>query len=182
MDLGPHGAPRLLDVIEFGVTSPSPKPYQPEDWVLARTPWRLIRRGLDESGRALLRKSLARDPLLFGTKLNHVSPGEPRSSSLALILLEDFEWQLREPSQPGATRRQARVNFHRDRINYDLPLTDDDYEHRLQSLPTGFHAISNGATPELKSPVLATVSIGEPYEKTGYCYLLVAAIIPMERR
>ena len=166
----------VLDVVDLQVAGPQPAPHQPENWRVVAVRWR--RTGRLEGDRAVryLRRHTLREGVLLGNRTDRVEFAalidRPTVASLALIEPERFRCQIRT----WEGQRKNRVLFTLHGVDYDLSLTDPVWEARLRDLPVGTHtryALKIAWTAK----VFLTVSLSEPFEKTGFCYKLVAAVI-----
>ncbi len=160
MDIG-H-AVRPLDVVRVYLEKPSPRPHQPEDWIIADRQWRFLERRSVADVRKLLKKaSEERKTGIFGNESDSlswkaISGGSVRvQSSLTLVKVDtpEFRW--------GTRRGQKRAVFDHAGVTYDLAMT---FKNEL----------SIGAS---SSKWYFTISLGEPLN--GYCYKLIAGAIEL---
>jgi len=168
--------PQLLDFVERGLEVPRPAVHQQENWLVDGTLWRLIRRPGTEEEINVIWEHVIEDLLLFGNSWDRVHENEDVNCSLAVVRVRDLRWRI-TTSYMG--KRQTRSLFTFGNIQYDLVVTDCIIEQNLGSLDYGSHPVKSepGYTPYQE--VLLTISLGEPLK--GYCYKLVAGVIPLSR-
>ena len=172
--LNDGSTPQLLDVMEIGVDIPRPASHQPENWLIDGTRWRLLRRPGTEEEISVIWDHVTEDPLLFGNRRDRVPENQEVEYSLALVKVRDLRWRITTNIRG---ERQTRALFTLGDVQYDLVVTDCVIEQNLNGLGYGIHPIHSapGFTPNQE--VLLTISLGEPLK--GYCYKLVAGIIPI---
>lgn len=159
MDVGRQVAP--LDVVRVHLDSPTPRPHQPEDWLISGRQWRLQSRlDIMEAKKILKKASESHDGGIFGTATDRVAlsqidslPGRRIASSLTVVraTAPEFTW--------GRKRQQRRAVFGHAGVTYDLAMTFEDRP------PVGKSA----------SKWYFTISLGEPFR--GNCFKLVAGAI-----
>lgn len=170
----------LLDVVRVSCIKPRPQDHHPEDWLLAPNRWMLVARPAPSTAVALLQTQIVTGPAILGDTEERVPFNDfhlrPAENSLALVRPQSLCWIIKE--KPGRVR-QHRVAFSQNGCHYDMPLTDQNWEVRLKSLPPGTHhrkAVGMGQD----EMALLTISLSEPFEKEvgagSFCYKLVAAI------
>lgn len=174
------GAPRVLDVIRISFEGPQPAAHQPENWIIADEPWRLIHRGLPDDLAPLLRANLAGGPTLLGDSSRKIEfaqfAAQPAKASLALIEPANLQWAIYSTSD---NIRKPRALFRLGGTSYRLPITDPAYVDAFRALSVGTHTLEAlGIDPAMR--ILLTLSMSEPFED-GCCYKLVSAIIPVAR-
>lgn len=168
--------PRLLDVVSFVYEDREGDPAQPENVVIAPTPWKLI--GPLEPGEALevLLPVAHRGPKLFvnnGRAIPEHVAAEGMESSLALIEPE----RLRFGHGPQAEEAHAgspRALFRFGGKDWSLPVTDFDLGPKILKRPEGVYGWAELGEDEPKRALL-TVSLGTPHE--GWHHKLVAAVL-----
>ena len=115
--------PGLLDLIEIPLGRAVPQHGQPENWELARGPWRRTGRLNDEDARALL-EALSIEAPVFGTNERSISVAEVEAgnvpSSLAVVRPQQLRWTKRV--WPEGTK--IRAVFRHAGVWHDLPVTD----------------------------------------------------------
>ena len=126
--------PHLLDVLDIPMKKSKPLEYQPENWLINRSPWTLVRRPATAAECAVIAPHIVTGPELFGNTGDRVIVGSPISKSLALIRPATVHWVIRRDREG---RRKTRVRFTLDGAEYTLGLTDDGTEAHLKSLPPG---------------------------------------------
>ncbi|MGI8908886.1 MAG: dual OB domain-containing protein [Candidatus Sumerlaeaceae bacterium] len=147
-----------LDVFAVDLRDSAASPIHPEDMLFANQPLRYVRR-ISAADLALVRTNRLVGPALFGCTQNKVAESAALASSLAVLEMEKYYLSTR-PTSSGSS--QLRVSFACAGQQYDLPVTQDD-------------------VPITHSPhgALLTVSVGEPYN--GFCYKLVATVLPKKK-
>ena len=89
--------------------------------------------------------------------------------SLVLIQPEALTVRVQiEGAQFGNPRKRVRALFGYHGLNYILMVTDPIAEQVFLAKPEDDYALTN---------TFLCISLGEAYEKDGYCYKLVAAVI-----
>lgn len=173
---------QVLDIISVRLLSPSPKPHQPENWLIADEPWRLARRPLSRRVLRMLDDYIVHGPELLRGKTDRVPfswlSTDPAEASLALVEPENLCFYA---THSFRGKPQLRATFRLGSQEYNLVVTDVFWEGLLLSqLPVGV-SLPFESMPELHSKyrVLLTISLGEPLH--GYCYKLVAAVILLPR-
>ena len=168
------GEAALGDVLQMRLTQPRPDPHHPENWLMDYGLWTLVARPLPPSAREFLWQSLTPGPDLMGDCDDRVAYAaletRPAASSLALVHPEGLQWQIRE--SPSSGKRQTRAAFSLAGVHYSLPLTDPARLKALASCPLGSYPDENAET-------LLTISLSEPFDRDGFCYKLVAAVIAL---
>ena len=163
--------PKIFDVIRVGLSEAKPLPYQPENWRMDGSAWRLLERPASIEHAAIVAKSISRTRILFGEYepwIPHAHfQARPARESLVLVQPEDVRWRTQD-------RNTTRVCLYLDDLPHDLPLTDPIYVAILKSRVTGTHVSSELGIPKDRK-ILFTISLGEPYE--GKCYKLAAAVV-----
>ena len=173
--LDDRSEPRILDLIRVPLERARPEPHQPENWVAAAKPWRLISRPAGHEAWELISKATETKALTFGYAGDRIAYKRllehPVAASLALIAPVD----LRLISTEGhAGSPQARLRFWHGGSRYNLVLTDPAWELEIAGRPPGEYAPGElGLDPDR---VRLTISLGEPTQYDGNCYKLVAAI------
>lgn len=165
----------VLDIIDVNLRNHVPKPYQPENWLIGRLPWRLVARPAPPKYIALIRQSIENGPELFGNTLDRVPlksiTQEPVTTSFALVIPKNLEWHI-TASIRGS--RQIRARFTLSGCQYSLVVTDPRWEHHFIPFNEGFYS-SKQVSIENDERLLFTISLGGPFR--GECYKLIAAII-----
>ena len=167
---------RVLDVVDISLLRPCPHWYQCENWLIdgdgnCRKVGRLSPRDLypivDQPESLWVNGYHSRDctndkiPLPLGDIL---------SSSLLLVYLDRLSlWTITQIRPDGSSRPRLQGRFSYGGHDYKLWVTDPIYERRYLGQLQGCH--------ELRE-CFVTLSLSEPFE--GYCYKLIAAIIPVE--
>lgn len=166
--------PRLLDLIDVPLRAPRPRTYQCENWLLDRAhPWGRAGR-LDWDDLA----ACADDPPTLWTNgssslhgLNdrvRLAEAQRQTCSLYLLYVPALRlYVFAPPRKDGKLIRRVQADFTHRRVPYRLWVTDPVVEERYLAGQDGEFRLGE---------CFLTVSLGEPFE--GYCYKLVAAIIP----
>ena len=168
---------QLLDVVRVEVVKPQVLPHQPENWILAKKPWKLLRRISPADAMRHLEPALIPGPDLLGNRSDRVAVVDLKkraaASSLALVAPESLEWTVTKSMRGN---RQIRAVFELRKTSYDLVVTDPRWERRLSSLQLGTHP-REAASLERNFRVLFTVSLSEPFEAQAHCFKLVAGVL-----
>lgn len=168
--------PKKLSVIEIGISTYKPKLYQPENWEIELTPWRLVSHTLNKSHLQLIKNAFFQGDNLFGTKCDRISSTKleqyPAKSSLEIIQPQGIKWVIKN-SYSG--NRQIRVIFYLHSVEYDLVVTDPHWLQKLVEFDLGNYTSEEIGLPQAVK-FLFTISLGVPYN--GDCYKLVAAVMP----
>ncbi len=168
--------PKKLSVIEIGISTSKPKPYQPENWLIESTPWRLVSHTLNQSHLRLIKNAFFQGDSLFGTKFDRIPYTQfeqyPVKSSLEIIQPMGVKWVIKNNYSGN---RQIRVIFYLHNIEYDLVVTDPDWLEKLAEFDLGYYTSEEIGLPQ-EVKFLFTISLGVPYN--GDCYKLVAAVMP----
>jgi hypothetical protein len=178
---------RVLDVVRVGCAGAHPKPHHPEDWMIDGTPWKLVARPAGSKQLEVLQQHLTRQSMLlqnWGDRVPYDSYCiRPAASSLALVAPEKIEWAVRL-NEHGA--RRMRVLFTLNGRSYDLPLTDPQWEQRVNRLSPGTHPRNDVADLKPEDELLLTISLGEPFQvdviHDEYCFKLVAGVVVLPPR
>jgi putative nucleic acid modification protein with dual OB domain len=167
----------LLDIVEADVIAAQPEAHQPENWLLAPGTWQLIERLPPGAAMQYLTPFVVPGPVLLENESDSVAyttlVQQPASASLALVEPHRIPWHITTNTQG---QRQTRCDFNLAGARYDLAITDPAFVPRLAELIYGYH-LREVAGIAAEDRVLLTVSLGEPFEATGHCYKLVAAVL-----
>ena len=135
----------------------------------------------------LLRAHLERGQILGGvdTKVDYADcitrAGTPQEQkSLALVKATNPLWRI----DMWDGKRKTRVLFEHLGINYDLGMTDLEWERDLRHLPARWQpypisSIGNGRIKD-GDTILLTVSLGDPINN-GFCHKMVAGVSVLPR-
>jgi hypothetical protein len=174
-NLTADGEPQHFDLISVGLAKPKPTPGQPENWLIDRTPWRLIRRPAPNQLSALVAKAVLNEPL-FGSPSDSIPEctfaSSPAVRSLCLVKPSNMRWLTEE----FGSKRTARAVFQAAGICYNLSVTDPPFEQKLKALSVGYHD-SQELGINNSERILFTISLGEPFH--GKCYKLVASVLSL---
>jgi len=120
----------------------------------------------------MLEPHIVSDPYLFGNASDRIECARfeesPAESSLALVTPKSVRLEI-TTSYSG--KRQVRALFSLGITHYGLVVTDPKWKRRLAGLPIGASQTIHNA--------MITISLGEPFH--GFCYKLVAAVIPLQQ-
>jgi hypothetical protein len=168
--------PQLLDLIEIPLQTPRPNAHQTENWLIQ--PHRTWRR----AGRTNWKELLALEDHPHTLWKNHSSTHhglndrvsladrERLNSSLYLLHLWRLKLWVFTPGAPyGKPGKRVQADFRYQGTAYRMWVTDPVIESGYSVRSDGEYAIAQ---------CFITVSLSEPL--LGYCYKLVAAVIPAE--
>jgi hypothetical protein len=166
--------PSLLDIIDIPVLKHTPNHFQSENWVLdPKFYWRRtgkldvrdLRQLLDNTAELWLNGNHTGAGL--NDRVTHAE-AQQLSNSLYLLRVDNLRLRVFAPGADfGNPKRRVQAKFsHRD-VDYWLWVTDPKVERQYLAEDDGEYEV--GAA-------FLTISLGEPHD--GYCYKLVAAIIP----
>ena len=171
----------LLDLLEIEVGDPRPVFYQPENILITKTPFRLISRPTANSDLNILSSAISVGPDIFGNCKDRLNienlRKSPIDSSLTLVVPDTNEWLLTTSKVRG--NRQLRVAFKLARVQYNLVVTDIEWEKQFHDCQIGQTFSNEDIGVSSENSMIFTISLGEPFG--GYCYKLVAAVILIPR-
>lgn len=180
MKLPDGSQPRTLDLLRIPFKEPRPSKSQPENWLVSTEPWTLLARPAPEAVLEGLDVALTPGPDLLGSENDRVPESYferyPTASSLALVAPTGLQWHV---TKDFNDKRQLRAGFRLRSAEYDLGVTDVEYEKHTRSLDFGTHPFT--ATSTLlpgASRIRLTISLGRPFN--GNCYKLVAGVVLIE--
>lgn len=177
------GSIPLLHVVRAEFIDRSPLPGQPENWLVSKRGWTIVRQMSPLEASFFLQPYLFPGPDLFGDTSYRIqaSGGKLPTVKESLVLVEprNIRWTIEErqqDDQPRRPRKQALFNL--SGAAYRLTVTDPVWEDKLSNPPGGEQhpAEADGHSPKCRR--CFTISLGEPF-KDGYCYKLVAGVIPL---
>jgi hypothetical protein len=180
MKLPDGSQPRTLDLLRIPLKEPRPLKSQPENWLVSAEPWTLLARPAPESMIEELDVTLMRGPELLGSKYDSVPESffdkHPNAPSLALVVPTGLRWRV---TKDFSDKRQLRAGFSFGNAEYDLGVTDVEYEKQTRRLDFGTHPFTPTSIlfPGV-SRIRLTISLSRPFN--GSCYKLVAGIIATE--
>jgi hypothetical protein len=163
----------VLDVFEFEPGGNVSTLYHPED-VLARSEWTFERVATGEDLR-LVDSLVERGPDLLGSRGDSVATPEHAGAALDASLTVIRPVGVRFIKDQRFQRTRHRVHFRLDGQFYDLSLTDPVILNRMRQLDDAEYL---PADLDIKDNPYLTISLGEPFDVTGRCYKLVAAVFP----
>lgn len=174
-NLGDAGEPQSFDLLRVEVIQPRPVPGQPENWLIANRPWKLLERPAPAALRALFLKFLSTDELIFGSATDRLRAAgfqsKPPAASLTLL----------KPRSPTfiheiiGSKKRVRALFSLGKNQYNLSVTDPPFEQALKCRPAGTYTAESAGVGDV-SQLLFCASLGEPFED-GNCYKLVAGVL-----
>lgn len=164
--------PTLLDIVEIHMIEPRSEGCQTENHLIDDNfYWQIVGRFPKQR---LLQYCTAPNPLwvngFHSTNGTNDRIPERRAASLpsSLVLVEPTQLTI-EVARGYAGRKQVRAEFGVAGEVYNVSVTDPAIEGQYRSLGEGYYTYPQRA--------VACISIGEPFD--GYCYKLVASIIPL---
>lgn len=169
---------RVLDVIRVDLGEPRPEPHQPENWLIGSRRWhRVARPASSRLLRSVIQPHLVSSGPLLGSTSDRLVYADlqeqPAMDSLALAAVPTLTWDIREPA-PG--RRHTRARFVLGDAEYNLSVTDPEWEYRLLHLGPGHYPFD----PTWLAPgqsLLLTISLSDPFGPEGACFKIVASIV-----
>lgn len=178
LKLANGGEPQNFDLISAWLGEHVPVRNQPENWRIANSPWKLLRRPAPPEHASTLKKVLHREPALFGNTTDRIAfqafEAVPAKESLVLVKPSRPRWIVRRTL---TWKRQLRVSFGLGTVTYDLAVTDIPYDDKLKELDLGDYS-SEQLGIQNEGSVYFTISLGEPLDN-GYCFKLVAAVLQL---
>jgi hypothetical protein len=174
------GELRLMDVFEADLHYAMPSNCHPEDWAVTPVPWRLVARGCSVAHWKLLDANVDDGTSLLGGYRDRIAADDlqrkPAKASLALIEADDLWWWIREDEHG---KRKNRALFRRNRVTFNLAVTDPRWLEQLNLLPLGIYA--NSLIAPHASRTFLTVSLSEAFEvRAGagaWHYRIVAGVL-----
>ena len=167
----------LLDVVRVTVKEQSPRPHQPENWILADAPWRRLRTLTAREALPYVEPFLVRGPILLDSETDRIRYEELRedhaTASLAAVEPQSIQWHI---TQSYRGTRQVRCYFNLGGRWYDLVVTDPVFKDKVGNLEYGQYERHRAAGISSDDRVFLTISLGEPFERDDCCYKLVAAV------
>lgn len=171
LDTGKNREIELFDLIDVSLTSPAPKPYHPEDWVMSEDPIRFIRKVPQGEVLERLLETSRNQVDLFGFSGDSIDSHDADrglEASLTMVAANDVRFVKRG--------YQWRVHFNLGKEDLNLSLTDLRYRKKLQGVNS---AAINGEC-------ILVCSLGEPFllskgphSDTRRLYKLVVGVIPL---
>ena len=175
---GGHKA-ALLDILSINLIHHEPRPHQPENWRIGSNRWRFVGSMSSAKAATFLAPYLIAGPDLLGNSLDRIPYVElsarPGTASLAMVEPNRIRWDIRSR---GPGNRRVRARFELAGGEFNLSVTDPEFEFMLIRLNDGLHDnAAVGFTSDQR--IMLTISLGEPFE--GDCYKLVVAVIALDR-
>lgn len=176
---GGAGEPQLLDLMQVELHYAMPSDCHPEDWITAPVPWQLLQRPCPDKVWAQAAKFEERGAVLLGGYRDRIAADDllrrPMKASLALIAPDELWWWIKDE---GGKRRN-RVLFQRNRVTFNLAVTDPRWLDQMNLLPAGIYP-HRLLAPEAKNTWL-TVSLSEAFEARlgagAWHYRIVAGVV-----
>ena len=134
--------PKILDVIKISLDLHRPSLHQFENWKVAHAAWKLLLRPSPAGEVEKLLPNLDRGPDIFGSQKAFVMYGDAigRMTSGSICIIPPggvrFTWENNTFYQAGP-RRQLRCFFKLGSADYQLPVTDLNFEARVERIPAG---------------------------------------------
>lgn len=170
--------PEAFDVVHLEIGDHRPSPYQPENYVIAGTPWQLVRNEDPADVADLLEDLVDEDHWLLESSNRRVQAAalraNPAPSSLVLVEPSSLTWRV-ETAPWGDRQRKADFQIG-DGTVYDWSVTDIPVYEQLRELDDGNYPRDTAGIDD-DSDVFLTISLGEPYDQNDSCYKLVAAVL-----
>jgi hypothetical protein len=167
----------VLDVLRMDVVEPQPERHHPENWLISGARWTLLSRPAPRDAVPILRAHLTRGPDLLGGQTDRLPYQHfarfPAAASLALVYPHSLRWSI---TVTPPNKRRTRTLFLLNGAEYDLAVTDPEWEHRLHHLGPGIYPRDAAAGVRADDRLLFTVSLSEPLGQGQWCYKLVAAV------
>jgi hypothetical protein len=172
----PDGSdPQVLDIIDIPFIEHQPRDYQSENWLIdSKRYWLKVRTAVITDLDRFLEPS---GPLW----INGHSTYAGSHDRVPLEVAKDLKTSLRFIRAVSVTllvflatfgnKRRVQARFHHNGTSYGLWVTDPRVEREYLSRDDGTYELG---------PCFLTISLGEAFQ--GYCYKLVAAIIPYRPR
>jgi len=171
--------PQLFDRIRIPFVGHRPSAHQPENWLIADGPWQLVARGLTPDSSSLLESHLVGGPALLGDFSHKISSDrfetEPARASLCLTRPANLRCRIEHHPYNA---HKASAQFQLAGTSYLLSITDPAWLDAFRALPPGVYPVT-ACGIAADTTVLLTISLSDPWED-GYCYKLVAGILPLE--
>lgn len=181
--------PELFDIIRVECVEQRAKCHQPENWVISNHKWNYVGKPNLEQIQEILLPEIRRHQNSINLlnnpneRINYNTLKEsPTEASLALIKPYNLEWEIK--NRYG--ERKFRAIFLLGQNWYSLPITDNNWKLKLNSLEDGRYSCNEvisklGLENYTDNKFFLTISLGEPFPHPGdnqqYCYKLVAAVI-----
>jgi hypothetical protein len=183
--------PQLFDILEIECSEHRPECHQPENWVITQKKWRLVGSPNRQKLMEVLKPELDRNAILQGLFGNFSDRVEyellqqsPTRYSLVYVKPQSINWLVQEYSG----NKIYRAAFTSNNIQYDLRITDPDWESRMAQAQL---SVGNYSSDEVIDRLNLedftadgfrfTISLGEPFVPTGYqqryCFKMIAAVI-----
>lgn len=166
---------KVLDLFEVELVRARPDEIQPENHVFSDTTWTTAGRLGATEAVDLLEEIADAGPKLFGSAGDRVAPDELLGphGSLTVVEPEGVRWEL---DTGFFNRPRLRAHFRVSGQPYDLVVTDPEFFKRFSGWSLGYYDRDAPGIGE-HDRIWFTVSLTEPFEATGDCFKLVAAVI-----
>lgn len=187
--------PQIFDLVEADFIGPRPEHHHPENWLIGKSQWRIIKHQCQYEFVDLIADSISIGPDLFGDHENRIAfedlQDDPAEESLTLLKPKITSWIIKQPhwSDRGHKINRCRVRFNlgggKNACEYDLPITDPIWCERILGLDVGEYSSEViGINPR---NILLAGSLGEPFLKDrkcpdgeSECYKLIVAIVEID--
>jgi hypothetical protein len=172
--------PRLLEVVSFAHTGPEGDPAQPENVVIANTPWKLEGRANPDRALEVLLEVADRGSALFVNRGRAV-PATVAAGGLdsSLALIEPQHLRFGHGPRARAHAGSPRALFEFGGRHWSLPVTDFDFGPKILRMPKGVFGWRELGLDEPQRALLTT-SLGAAH--AGWHHKLVAAVIRFGER
>ena len=176
-NLAANGEPQNFDLIRVEVLRPKPAIGQPENWLIANAPWKLLERPAPRSLQDVVAKALHLESSLFGSYSDRVAARffqlTPSLGSLALLKPEEVQFR----HEILGSKKRVRALFILGQHEFNLSVTDPPFEQRIKCLEAGDYAPGEFGIRD-ENRLLFCASLGEPFQD-GNCYKLIAGVLEL---
>lgn len=136
--LGAHGEPQNFDLIRAEVIRASPLLGQPENWLIADRPWKLLQRPAAPEFHAVLTKHVHRENGIFGSTADRLAVAnfrrQPVSASLAVLKPQN----TRFVHEILGSKKRVRALFDLGHNSFNLSVTDPPFEQQIKGPSSGY--------------------------------------------
>jgi hypothetical protein len=184
--------PKLFDILRVNCKKASPKPHQPENWIISNKQWQKVGNPTRQELNRLLVSEInqaSNSSLLLNSHGDRIEyqniPKNYTQTSLCLIKPNRIMWRV----ETYETRKYKAL-FWIKNTSYTLAITDLHWKSILEKLPDGDYTsdqVINKLVLKNYDPnqFILTISLGEPFkpwqETIYYCFKLVAAVTNLKQ-